>query len=233
MNEIAIGQLRPMQQAGVKASTWTRTAAAVGVASIVISTIGYILHGDYPMGKGGVEIVKWATTTSQSTFVAGIYVEIIGYLLFLLFAGWLWAVTREAEGASGWISTSAFVGAVLLVGIAALDNGLWIALLDGARQGTNTQTLRTLRDGAEQIFAISFLFEALFMLLVGYLIVSTRVLPRWIGIPAIVIGVGLFVPPVAVIASLLFELWVLVVSIYLLVRPSAVAGVDRGMANVA
>src|SRR5437763_977816 len=91
MNEIAIGQRRSMQQTEVKVGTWTRPAAAVGVAGIVVSTIGYILHGDLPMGKSGAEIVKWATTTKQSTFTVGIYVEIVGYLLFLLFAAWLWA----------------------------------------------------------------------------------------------------------------------------------------------
>src|SRR5919205_3647997 len=152
MSEAAIMRKAEIQGGVQTTLLRTRAGAAAGLIGIVVSTIGYNLHGDFPMGKSGAEIVKWATTTNQTSFAVGIYVEIVGFLLFLLFAAWVGSLTREAEGGSGWLSPAAFAGAVLLVGLAALDNGLWVSLLNGARHGTGLQTLRTLRDGAEQIW---------------------------------------------------------------------------------
>ncbi len=227
MNEAATMQ-RASTQREARMGLWPRAGAAAGLLSIIVSTIGFLLHGDYPMGKNGAQIVTWAAGTSRNSFGTGIYVEVLGYLAFLLFAAWLWMVGRDRGGAREWFATSGFVAAVLLVGSAAMDNGLWSALLDGAQQGTNPQTLTVLRDGAQRVFEISYLFEALFLLLTGITLLMAPRASRWIGLSAVVLGIGLFVPvfAIAVFVSLIFELWVLVVSIYLLIRPFALGALD-------
>ncbi len=229
MNSVAMERNTSAREAAEPTHTWTRASAAAGLISIVVSTVGYAMHGDFPMGKNGTGLVTWAAGTNQSSFAAGVYVEVVGFLFFTMFAAWLWAASRDAEGGSGWLSTAGFIGAVLLVGIAAVDDGIWVALLHAGRNGTNPQTLVVIRDIAQQLSVVSYLFEALFPLLIGYVLFVTKVAPRWIGLSAVILGLAIIVPPTAFIADLLFELWVLVVSIYLLIRPGGIVSPGGGL----
>ncbi len=226
MSDIAVGRTVARQGAAERMQTWARGGAATGVLSIVVATIGFVLHGNPPLGKSGPAIVTWATGVDQTRFTTGIYVELLGYLLFLVFAAWLWSVLRRPGDEAAWLSTAALVGATLSMGLSAIADGLWVALLAGVHQGTPPPTLALLREAAEQTFDISFLFGGLFTVLIGVVIIRTRRLPMWSGVTALILGVGTLVPPIALAASLIWELWILVVSIYLLVRP--VVGVSGG-----
>jgi hypothetical protein len=205
--------------------TRTRVAAALGLLSIIVSFVGFVIHGYPAIGASGKEIAHWAITTDGQRFAIGIYVEALGLLLFLLFAAWLWSVARGAEDGSGWLAMAGFGAATLYVGIGIMDNGIWSSLLDGARHGTDPQTLASIRDIAEYIFHGTYLFVGLFLVCTGYVLFHSRALPRWVGATAAVIGLGLLVPPLGDFPSLLLWLWTVVVSLYLLARPSAVATV--------
>ena len=206
-------------------ATRTRVAAALGLFSIILSLAGVVLHGYPAMGASGKEIVEWATTTNQQQFGVGIYIEALGTLSFLPFAAWLYTVARGAEEGLGWLATAGFGAAVLYLGISVMDNGIWSSLLDGASHGTDPQTLASIRDIAEYVFHGTLLFGGMFFVPTGYVLFRTRALPRWVGASAVVIGLGLLVPPLAVITALLVWVWTVVVSLYLLVRPRAVATV--------
>ena len=203
--------------------TRTRVAAALGLLSIILSLVGFVIHGYPAMGASGKEILHWATTTDGQRFAIGIYVEALGYLLFLPFAAWLWSVARGAEDGWGWLATAGFGAATLYVGISVMDNGIWSSLLDGARHGTDPQTLGSIRDIAVYIFLSTYLFAGLFYVSTGYVLFHSQALPRWVGATAAVIGLGLLIPPLAGITSPLLLLWTVVVSLYLLAQPSAVA----------
>jgi hypothetical protein len=207
--------------------TRTRAAAVLGLLSIVLSAVGLTFHGYPAIGASANELVHWATTTNQQQFMIGIYVEALGSLLFLPFAAWLCTVAHDADDGSGWVVGTGFGAAVLWVGISVMDNGIWSSLLDGARHGTSPQTLASIRDIAQYIFQGTLLCGGLFFVLTGYVLFRTRALPRWIGITALVIGLGLLVPPLAVMMGLLVWLWTVVVSLYLLARPNAVARVHE------
>jgi cytochrome bd-type quinol oxidase subunit 2 len=202
-----------------------RVAAALGLLSIVLAIIGFIIHGYPTIGASGQELVDWAATTDQQQFEIGIYIEALGYLLFLPFAAWLWAVARGAEDDPGWLVTAGFGAAALYVGISVVDNGVWSAVLNSARHGADPQTLASIRDVAQYIFYSTLLFGGLFFVSMGYVLFRTRALPRWVGATAAVIGLGLLVPPLALITALLVWIWTVVVSLYLLARPRAVATV--------
>lgn len=147
--------------------TRTRIAATLGLLGIVLSAVGVAIHGYPAIGASGKEIVRWATITNQQQFETGIYIEALGYLLFLSFAAWLWSVARDAEAGSGWLLTAGFGAIVLYAGISVVDNGIWSSLLDGARHGTSPQTLASIRDIAEYVFRDTFLFGAMFFVLIG------------------------------------------------------------------
>ena len=212
-------------------TTRTRVAAALGLLSIILSLVGFNIHGYPAIGASGKEIAHWATTTDGQRFAFGIYFEALGLLLFLLFAAWLCSVARGAEDGSGWLATAGFGAATLYVGIGIMDNGIWSSLLDGARHGADPQTLASIRDIAVHVFQGTYLFVGLFLVTTGYVLFHSRALPRWVGATAAVIGLGLLVPPLADFTSPLVLLWTVVVSLYLLALPSAVAKVREPSAQ--
>lgn len=199
----------------------TRAAAVFGLLSIILSIVGLVIHGYPAIGASGKEIADWATTTDQQRFETGIYIEALGYLLFLPFAAWLRSAARDAG--SGWLVSAGFGAIVLYVGLSVADNGIWSSLLDGARRGADPQTLASVRDIAENVFRGTLLFGGMFFVPTGYALFRGRALPRWVGATALVIGLGLLVPPLAIIAAFVVWIWTLAVSLYLLARPGAVA----------
>jgi hypothetical protein len=210
----------------------TRLAATLGLLSVLVSYVGLSIHGYPARGESGREILHWAATTNQQRFGIGIYTEALGGLLFLPFAAWLCTVARGADEGFGWLATAGFGAAALYVGISIADNGVWSSLLDGARHGTSPQTLASIRDIAEYVFHGTLLFGGTFFVLTGYVSFRARALPRWIGGSAVVIGLGLLIPSLAIIVSLLVWVWTVLVGLYLLVRPRAVATVREPSAAV-
>ncbi len=204
------------------AVTRTRAAAAIGLLSVIVSVVGFLIHGYPAIGASGKEIAHWAATTNQQQFAIGIYVEALGILLFLVFAAWLWTVARDAEGGSGWLSTAGFSAAALHVGLSLVSNAIWWAVLDAGHRGTNPQTLAAVRDITQHAFDTSLLFGGVFFVLTGYVLLRTRALPRWVGVVTAVSGLMLLIPPVQIAGGLVW-VWPVVVGLYLLVRPSAVA----------
>jgi Domain of unknown function (DUF4386) len=200
--------------------TRTRLAAVFGLLNVVGTFAGLAIHGYPDIGASGRQIAHWATTTNQHQFAIGIYVEAVAILLFLGFAAWLWSVTRDAEGGSGWLATAGFSAAALYVVLALTSNAVWWAVLDSGHRGTNPQTLASIRDIAQHTFDTSNLCLGMFLILGGYVLFSTRALPRLVGATAVVFGLGLMVPQSAMLAMIPVFVWIVAVSIYLLVRPN-------------
>jgi hypothetical protein len=200
--------------------TRTRLAGITGLLSVIGTFVGLSIHGYPDIGASGSQIAHWTATTNQHQFALGIYVEAVSILLFLGFAAWLWSAARDAEGGSGWLSTTGFSAGALYVGFALTSNAVWWAVLDGGRRGTNPQTLAIVRDIAQHTFDASNLCFGLFLILVGSVLFATSALPRLVGVTAVVLGVGLLIPQVTQLVMIPVFVWIVAVSIYLLVRPS-------------
>ncbi len=213
------------------AVTSTRAAAVLGLLSVIVSLGGLFIHGYPDIGATGKEIVHWANTTNPRQFTIGIYIESLGGVLSFLFAAWLWSVARDAEGGSGWLSTAGFAAAALNLVAGLASNGVWWAVLDSARRGTDVQTVTGMRDIAQHTFDLTLGLPGVFLILVGYVLFSTRALPRLIGAAAVVIGVGMLIPG-AMEVYILYFLWTVVVSLYVLFRPGAVAVVCEPSTSV-
>lgn len=209
---------------------WTRGGAAAGLLSIIMTTVGFVLHGNLPMTQTGTDVAKWAAQTNDATFSTGIYIELLGYLVFLIFGAWIWSIVYRKSNGLDWLSMAGLVAVGLFIGASSIDDGIWLALLQSVRQGSEPQTLAFVRDAAEQVFAISFMFLGLFGILIGSVSLLARSLPVWMGATAVALGVGTLVPPVALIASLIFELWVVAVCLFVLVRPASARREDVAMA---
>ena len=66
------------------------------------------LTGETPKpGASANKVAEYLDRSSGQTWT-GIYLELFGLALLVVFAGRMWATLREAEGAGGWIATTGF-----------------------------------------------------------------------------------------------------------------------------
>ncbi len=196
-----------------------RIGAATGILHVVLGLTGFLIHGYPEIGASPQQLSAWASSTSLARFQAGVYVEALGFLLLIPFAAWLYSLLRGGDRATSWILTTGFAAAVAFVAVTVPINQVWQAMLQGGKQGLDPQMLAVVRDIAQLTFEVSFVFLGLFMLATGVLLLQTRMLGVWAGGSAVLIGIAALVPPAAQLSSLIFWVWVLTISIYLLVRP--------------
>jgi hypothetical protein len=116
-----------------------------------------------------------------------------------------------------------FAGALLFAAGGALAGGLHVTLWDSANSVTasSMQTLNALQNDVTVI--LSGTGQALLLLATGSVVVTSGVLPRWVGWIAVVLGVLALALPF--IGPLWTGIWVLITSIVVLARAGSAARV--------
>lgn len=143
-------------------------------------------------------------------------------VLFLPFLACLGSLMREAEGGSGWLSTTALVSGVAGITLKLSSAAPSIAA-HRAHVGDGTR-LHDLTDGIASALTVASLAPlAVLCAAVAAVALRTGVLPRWLAYGAAVTAAGLavnaaFLDVAAVPALLLFVLWTLLASAVLLRR---------------
>ena len=163
-----------------------------------------------------------SSSGSDSTIV--LVLELLGFLLFIPFLGYLWSVLREAEGPGGWLATTAF-------GAGLVDVTIKLGSLAPGKAADNfgdaTPIHKALEDMNNVAFIATMLPLGVLMAAVAVVTLKTRVLPLWLGwlaavtAPLLLVN-GMFLDAEFGPAFLLFLLWTLLASVVLTVRPSAV-----------
>lgn len=150
-------------------------------------------------------------------------------VLFVPFLAYLTSVLRGAEGAGGWLATTALAAG--LAGITLKISSVVPALaLHRAHVADGTQ-LHKVFDGFDGGMTVIALYPfAVFCAATAAVALRTGVLPRWLGWAAAVTAValavnGAFLEASFVPALLLFLAWTLVASIHLVRRTMARTGV--------
>jgi hypothetical protein len=143
----------------------------------------------------------------------------VGLIAFLWFVVALTTLLRRAEGEPPWRSTIAMVSGILLPALALSGN----EVAAGFRaDDLDPQIARYAFDEAHVAFANAWVAVGSFAVCCGWVIASTRFLPRWLGWLAIVSGAGLAACRISWTTQLfllpygLFWLWVLVVALLLI-----------------
>jgi hypothetical protein len=156
---------------------------------------------------------------------AGILVELFGFAFFLFFLGSLWACLRNAEGAGGWLSATAFGAGVAVFAVKVGGGAPLLATM--ANKGMDPEIARALIAINDASFLI---FLPLAVMLSATAVVAIRwgALPRWLGwmaaVTALALLVGLAAGVIdpyaqwAVLPMLLYALWVVATSIVLIRR---------------
>ena len=166
----------------------------------------------------------------------GTRAELVAMLFFLPFLGYLWRVLGAAEGADGWLATTA-LGAGLVAITIKLASAAPLLAADFEADGTH------LHDALIKINDVSFVLTQLplgvMAAAVAVLTLTTGVLPRWLGwlalaaAPALIVN-GLSFHSQDGPAFLLFALWLVATSVVLTLRAGRrpAAATDTQPANV-
>lgn len=203
-----------------------RSGPVAGIVSWIVIFTGFFIHGYPTVGASPQELVRWASTTDVNRFLAGVFVEDIGLVLFLFFLAWLCQDLWRAGG-SPWLLALGLASAVVWGGVGLGVNGVWTAVLDAGQRGIDPQALAGMRDIAQDVFNSTNIVFGLAMITLGLGALSARTAPRWLGWVAIAIGVGTAavadVPSISGPIILVPLVWTLAVAVRYLIRSRAPA----------
>jgi hypothetical protein len=204
-----------------------RIADAGGVLFIVFVGVGYtaFVAPRTPQDlTDPEEVLRFLSAHPPTTsFWVGTALEAVGRMALLLFATRLGAHLRAAAPASG--MPAAVVGlavAAFTVKLSSITPALAALHVDRYDAGTVTALL----DINDAAFFVSWAVDGAFALLFGLAALAYRAVPRWLAGSAVVAGtailVGIAVPALFDSMQLLFLVWLVATSGWLLARGSRV-----------
>jgi hypothetical protein len=168
-----------------------RIGAACGAAYVLLILVGNSIaasgQSNHPTGR---QVLQYADEGFSSVArQIGSGMEILGFVAFAFFLGWLVPALRRTDGSAPWLADVALVGglATLAVKVATIAPEEAVAV---GRHTLDPATAKALYDIAGAGFVLSFLPFAIFMLAVGTSVLSNGFLGRFAGWSAIVLGVA-------------------------------------------
>lgn len=228
---------------------WGRLVRTTGIAGLI--TVGMIFAPFYALlilGKGEPPITATAEQ-AQAYFTNGsvswaqlvTVVPKLAAIALIWFLVGLALLLARAEGKPAWRSGVALVSGVMLAVYLLLDAS-WDAAFYGAAD-LDPAVASFAFDLGNLGFANTWLATGSFAICCGWVVLSTRVLGRWLGWWALVAGVGLILVRFAwsgdiwIAAYALFWLWVIIACIQLIRRkvalPEAAAPASGGFRETA
>ena len=203
----------------MRARGLNRYAALAGVVFVVLMVVAVVIGGETPDNNDSVRKIVSFWRDNRN---AQIWSSVIGAwatFFFVWFAASVRSVLRRVEEGASRLSAISFGGALIGATGLLLLLSLSFAAADSVKDvsGNVTQTLTILNN---EIFFPIAVGYGLFFLATGILSVGTKVLPAWLGWPAIVIGV-VCITPAGFFALLAGVLWILIASIVLYLREGA------------
>jgi hypothetical protein len=200
-----------------------RVTGIAGLAAVAL-ILGPVVIGTRPEPAFDATATEFLTYYRSPDTPGGevrSFVFAVGLVTFVWFVATLATVLRRAEGEAPWRSTVAMLTGVLFVGLVLSGNEVAAAF---RADDLDPQIARYAFDEAQAAFANARVALGSFAVCCGWVVVSTRLLPRWLGWVAVASGVGLVVSRIRWTSSvwllpyLLFWAWLLVVAVLLIRR---------------
>jgi hypothetical protein len=220
----------------------SRIGAASGVVSFVVTFVGFGVHGGLPSATTAAAIKSYVSGVTAGQTGLGNYLELLGYLLFLAFATYLYAVAR-AVGADRfhWLNVLGFAAATTYVAVSALAIAAQQVIVESGKAGVDANTALGFYILDNDAFTMSFEIAAMFAIAVGFVLSTGGFALRAIGGAAILAGAALFITglvgtisiqsSISQVGLLLFEVWVVAASVFLLIRPARMSRVTESGAT--
>jgi hypothetical protein len=210
---------------------WERLTLASGLLFVanqiatVAFNVAFFLTTHPPMDASPAETAR-GFARAETMVEIGTYLYMLHMPFWLLFLGGLFGVLRRAEGSSGALSISALGGGLAMAVIAPI--GALVSSLTPimGQLGGDAATVKAIDAMTPLALALSAFPRAVLLGATSVVLLEGRVTPRWIGWAGLVLGLvslvstgTLLVPalfPFLAIGTLLFVVWVLVLTLALL-----------------
>lgn len=138
-----------------------------------------------------------------------------GLFLLVVFFTYFWS-RLDGKGASRWMATTALVGGLIVVVLLAVNAAVARAsLLTDWMQGDNAVIAKAFTIIDRDYFENLAPFISTHLIGAGTAILSTRLLPKWVGWGAIVVALAPIISPPGLMTGV-FMIWVFVISGWLL-----------------
>jgi len=197
---------------------------------VVVTFVGFGVHGGLPSAATADAVRSYVIGVNAGQTGIGNYIELLGYVLFLVFATYLYAVARAVNpDRLNWLTVLGLAGAGAYVAVSAVAIAGQQVMVEWAKAGADAKTALGIYILDADAFTLSFELAALFLAAVGGALLNAGRQLRLIGLTAIVIAAIVFASGLIGTASIengitqvgfmLFVLWTLLAGIYLLIRP--------------
>ena len=120
----------------------SRVGAATGVVSVVVTFVGFGVHGALPTDTTAEAVEIYVKGVSASQAGIGNYLELLGYLLFLAFAAYLYAVGRAgATNSLHWLNVLGLAAAITYIAVSAFAIAGQVVMVNWAKAGADPKTV--------------------------------------------------------------------------------------------
>jgi hypothetical protein len=202
-----------------------RVTGIAGLAATVLIFVSVVIgtRSEPTFDAAATEVLTYYRSPHTPGASFRSFVFAIGLITFVWFVVALTMLLRRAEGELPWRSTIAMVSGALFVALVLSGNEVAAAF---RADDLDPQIARYAFDEAHVAFANAWVALGSFAVCCGWVIASTRFLPRWLGWLAMASGVGLALSRISWTSYVfllpygLFWLWVLVVAVLLIHRGS-------------
>jgi hypothetical protein len=222
----------PPTEVATPSRALARTGAACGIAYVALAVVG-----DDILASGSHAPAPNASRAAIAAFVAnhptttqvwiGAYLDVLGLLAFIGFVAYLASVLRRADRDGGFLPTVVLGGGLVAATIKLASLAPGFAVLYRARDGLSPQLAAALFDMNNAAFALDWALTAVMLAGTAGVVLQTGVLPRWLGLSALVIAplllasVPFFTADGGPPTFLLALLWIIATSVALIRRIDA------------
>ena len=211
--------------------TTSRLGALAAILSFILSIVGFGLHGGLPSAANADSVRRYVEGANPNQTGVGNYVELLGIVLFLVFATYLYSVARATNpDRLNWFAVAGLSGAVVYVALNAVAIASQQVMVEWAKAGADATTVLGISLLTDNTFTLAFELAALFLAGTGLAFLNAGRQLRVIGLSSIIMAAVVFLSgligiislgnqPISGVGILLFNVWMLIAGIYLLIRP--------------
>ncbi len=206
---------------------WARYAPLTGVLAVVLWVIAVIVvetATDTPDENATPEQIAAYFNDDSGPIIVGGFLFSLGAAIFLWFLGTLRARLHVAEGGPGRLASIVFASGIVT---AAMSMAVFAPQVGGAfvadeyETGVDPGSAQAFWSAGDGFFVAALASVFVFYASSGLAALRTRVIPAWLGWASFVLAIAALIPPIGW-ATLIWALplWILVVSIWLFLRPA-------------
>ena len=205
---------------------WTWIGAASGIGFVLVQFAGFGVGAAsrgferLTLDSADAAVAEAVSAPVPTAVWVGGYVELLAYLLFVVFTACLAAALRPQPGQAAWPAYAVLAGGVMAVSTSMIGYATEGAAYLRAGEGINPTVARVLLDVASIAFIL--VWGALAVLLLAA--AASHVLRQWLRLTAGVLGIAFLVAfvqpslPVGEIADLALWVWVIAACVSLTIQ---------------